>query len=794
LNFHRFLTVFFTLSSLSVSSLAQTWTGLGATDDWDFESGGLFLNWSGGVLPDAGSDVTLGVAAGSVQALLSGDWAVNSLTFNSGGNFLLGAATGALTISDGAVIRTAGSTGIQTISVPLTLPTTAAWDINGAGSLVVSGDITAYTTLTKTGTGTLTLSGNNSDLAGKLAVESGTVILTNTAALNDNTNVSLSAGGSASSLIVNTPNTVEIGSLDLYAGGSIQGTGKIDPIDHLRVHGGTWNVGSDQVIRGASFTPVFVDGGTLNLTGSGEGIDDVVIAAGQVHLLNGQALDEPDITIGTSIAGAGPALFAAHGAAIDGDRVTLYANGTFDSGGGTLVAERNLHVISGTWTAGSTAASGLRLGGPNGGVDMNGGQLTLEGTNTYGSATFVPKGTLVVANAGALPSTTNLTLGSINGAPGSAVLALGAQSVAIKGLFIYDSATVTYTGAPTGRIEVTGVLTLGDGVHSFDNTGLYHLADTGELHAAGDLTLTTPLTHHGATWVLGAGIARISSDAVLGAPDAALYLQGVSHLQLLAPWQTSRSVVLRDAGAATGGVNIDTNGFDATIDGFITQENAAGRLNKHGAGTLTLTAGNSYSGGTVVDGGTLLAMNNNAFGSGGVSARGAGTLAIGQGIVLGVPLSLETGGTLMGSGLIGSVTTQAGGTIAPGFGAGVLKIGTLDASAGATFRFELGAASDRLDVLTALIDTGTGNLLVDVVAGSSFVPGDYVLLNFTAGAGLDANDFVLRGTPSFFVGNLVVDAGSATLHVVQAPEPSTAVLLLCGLGLGAARRRRTSPL
>jgi autotransporter-associated beta strand protein len=52
---------------------------------------------------------------------------------------------------------------------------------------------------------------------------------------------------------------------------------------------------------------------------------------------------------------------------------------------------------------------------------------------------------------------------------------------------------------------------------------------------------------------------------------------------------------------ASGGT-FNTNGNDATLRGTIT---GAGRLSKSGTGTLTLTADNTYAGGTTITGGTL---------------------------------------------------------------------------------------------------------------------------------------------------------------------------------------------
>jgi autotransporter-associated beta strand protein len=74
-----------------------------------------------------------------------------------------------------------------------------------------------------------------------------------------------------------------------------------------------------------------------------------------------------------------------------------------------------------------------------------------------------------------------------------------------------------------------------------------------------------------------------------------------------------------------------------------------GSLIKSGAGTLTLSAANTYSGGTIINAGTVVVRNTS----------GSGT---GSGSVL-----VNSGGTLSGNGIIsGALTLNTGGRISPG--------------------------------------------------------------------------------------------------------------------------------
>jgi autotransporter-associated beta strand protein len=73
-----------------------------------------------------------------------------------------------------------------------------------------------------------------------------------------------------------------------------------------------------------------------------------------------------------------------------------------------------------------------------------------------------------------------------------------------------------------------------------------------------------------------------------------------------------------------GGANIDTNGFDATIAAALVGVGSGG-LTKNGAGTLTLTGANTYTGGTTVNAGTLQVLKMHA---GNAVTVNAGTLRV----------------------------------------------------------------------------------------------------------------------------------------------------------------------
>ena len=118
---------------------------------------------------------------------------------------------------------------------------------------------------------------------------------------------------------------------------------------------------------------------------------------------------------------------------------------------------------------------------------------------------------------------------------------------------------------------------------------------------------------------------------------------------------------LTAANVQAGGAKIDSNNFDITIDQALIHDSALGAtldggLTKSSAGTLTLTAANTYTGNTTISGGTLKLTGSGRLGSG--SYAGAMSIA------LGATFETANGGTQTLSGAItgaGTLTNSGGG-------------------------------------------------------------------------------------------------------------------------------------
>ena len=167
-------------------------------------------------------------------------------------------------------------------------------------------------------------------------------------------------------------------------------------------------------------------------------------------------------------------------------------------------------------------------------------------------------------------------------------------------------------------------------------------------------------------------------------------------------------------------------------------------LEKTGTGTLTLTGDNSYDGGTTVSAGTLLV--NNTTGSG----TGFG------------PVQVNNSATLGGEGNVdGAVTVSGSASVSPGTSPAALATGSVSLATGTSFTVELdgptpGSGYDQLIV------TGTVDLNSDSGAGATLIagraPGFVPALGFEAiiidNDGGDAVDGTFAGLPEGATVNL----------------------------------------
>ncbi len=188
----------------------------------------------------------------------------------------------------------------------------------------------------------------------------------------------------------------------------------------------------------------------------------------------------------------------------------------------------------------------------------------------------------------------------------------------------------------------------------------------------------------------------------------------------------------------SGTVTLNTAG-SRTVSGVIadgaslTGGSGAGAVTKTGAGTVTLSATNAYSGATTVSAGTLTV-------NGSVSASSATTVSIGA--------------TLKGSGSVSALTVF--GTLAPGNSIGTINVeGTYLQAYGSTLDVELSPTNaDRVNVtgLTTIEDKVTLNLIPEV--GDYSEAPTYIIIDSPAGitgtfSSINMANSNLDGIPAF---------------------------------------------
>jgi len=477
--------------------------------------------------------------------------ATNTISFNNGGT--LESTANSYDLGSNRAITLNGAGTIQ----------------SDAGTLTVSGAIGGPGSLTKTGTGTIILSGLN-NYGGTTTITQGTL--------------RLASNGAALGKIICSGDSITVGYKGTHNGYRDQLFSQLQSAGYSAVQTLDALSGQNTAYILNGFTP------------TAQGGSGWMSANPQIILLL-IGINDRSFTDGTDISMI-PAVMIEYGKIIDtiyqqSPTVRLYVGKltpcnayvtTFNTNLVTLVQAKqaagdNISIVDlNTNFPANSLADGLH---PN---DNGYAWMAQQWFNAI-SADHP------VVSANILPATTAISLAS------GATLDLGGVSQTVASLA--DSGTTAITNSAT-TIPVT--LTINPPAGSTTYSGA--ISDSGTANAislvksgAGTQVLAGTNSYSGGTTITG-GILNISADTNLGTTAGALTFNG-GTLQLGAgvTINASRLVTL----TASGGV-VDTQANTGTIAASI---GGVGGLTKVGNGTLILTGSNSYSGSTTVNSGTL---------------------------------------------------------------------------------------------------------------------------------------------------------------------------------------------
>ncbi len=624
-------------------------------------SDGSLQNFDGGI--DFGY---LPATRNASATVTSGLWQVSSLgigTHNQTGVVTVtgGTLAGGALYAGGSPIDVTGGTGTLNLSGNGVITASEAnigWT-NGVGVANVSG-------------GRLTVSGNLNvgSYAGYspsalLNLSSGTISAANiNVGLNTTGTMNVSGGvlTSPGSLLIGGANSNDKGVVNLSGSGTINSSVQLlsnssTGLATLNVSGGVLNAPSLVVDDRMGSNPAVlnVTGGVVNTSGFRTYGNSVTNISGGTMSVSGTFYFNYE-SVGTSTLNISGGVFSAGDLRAFSDSQLNVTGGSMFLGSDFYIPEGNplisgsgsLTVSSGAGTVyldrDAGAFGSLNFGGTTGGAAAAAGTLNADSVYGYwasnvvnfnqtGAYIFAPKllGNLAVVKSGA--GTTNLT-GSNN-----------------------------YTGGTTvnaGTLEIGSNTALGSGLITINGGGVRAAGEertlTNSIILAGDFTLGR-LTNFAGDVSLANNITITSANPDASSPAFSIIsgpITGAYGLTFATGANPIGTIILSGSNSYTGGttiqsgtVQIGNSGTTGSVAGNITDNGSfvfarsdevtfgntisgTGTVRQAGTGTLTLSASNSYTGGTTISAGMLGLANNSAIGSGAVTITGGGVRAVGQ--------------------------------------------------------------------------------------------------------------------------------------------------------------------
>ncbi len=795
-----------------------------ASGTWNGGSG----NWATGTWTPSTPGATTGTTNTDVATLNTG---TGTLTVDTGRNvksITFDGGVGSYTLSGGSLVLTTGgttqlastvtSTGqVMAISTPISLAGNYTFANNAAtndtltlGSITHSVASLTTTTLGGANTGANTVSGVISDNGvNKMALSKaglGTWIL---AGANTYTGTTSIAGGTLK-IDSSTGSTATGNALSMNGGsfvyGSSNATGtKSQTLGTVSSLSGFNTIENDETGAGSSTLTIGTfsraSGSVVNFVTTGGA---TIVSTPGFSFNPGTYLNGTDYAVASAGGAISPIVYGttANTGVVSGS-ATLTQNFDYLLSGNTSIVNTNLTAgtlkFGGSYTltnGGTTTLGGFLVTGGNTAIVTGGvlrgnldfavrthasndsltlnpslvnfstgavvvmksgaGTLTMAGSNTYSGNTSVYEGTLKTTHSNGL---------GFGGQQGGTLNSYGTTQVSPNATLDLSSSTasltvnepIILTNASLINSSATNTTTIDNGVAAISLTAVgtgYTSAPTLTFSSG---TAAGTLTASGTTFAVNTQQLTSAGTGYTTAPTITISGGGGSGA-------TATAIL---SSIALNGTNTIGGAGALVIKAQITDGTTSGGLNKTGAGTLTLSGANSYTGGTTVSGGTIKLT------TGGTLGATTGSLGVAGGTLDLNGVNATVGAVTLGGGTIAAtsaaILTTSGITV-NGTGntikSGTTLVGNVSQGAGSSLAVNGTIGNNSLASGASLSGTGTAGAIT--LAGNNTLGSSSTL---TTG-GITVNGTGNSISTGTVTGNTTINS-SAALNVAGTLSGST---------------------